>query len=589
MKTGIGTKVGFLRSGAYESMLTTICWGLKLLKVQILSLSGGTYSTFRTFLGLAITKFGDDIVFPFAGYIALAGVAIRQLSGDDEGFSLRNIIVNTALVLPEEKPTEIVTTFRPRRLTTSLNSQWWEFTIASYNGHAWTKHCTGEVSTLSSDLRPAKEPGVLPRKVEPRKWYETMRRAGLDLGPAFQNLNSIYTSTNSENKATGSVINGRQGDEANYHIHPTVIDGTLQLLGTASVNGYSRKYKNWLPTIIEKIDITRCLSDMVTSVSAKASGNSSVVGEGRCTSGGKTVMEVSGIRISLAESSLPIKSADDHATGRKELGPDLDFMDVNELITLPMAHAPYLPLLSELGQLCLLVSSRANKEFRTRVDHIRKYQNWIDSQTQSKEILAISNLDHDVVSAKIQNLVHRLSNTTAAATANALNQVCTNFNNLMSGKPFEEVISNNAMGDLYSFINECDITRFVQNLGHFKPNIRVLEIGGGRGLLASEIIKDLTVDTGKVCCSKYTVTTTAFVIEKDQQKVFDGMEYATLDISQNLAEQNFENHQYDFIVVTKDFHAAGILHKSLINIKNLLHPDGRLLLKEVCPSSNWVN
>jgi acyl transferase domain-containing protein len=80
-------------------------------------------------------KVADDIIFPFAGYIALAGEAVRQVSEINEGFSVRNIIVSIALVLPEGKPTEIMTTFRPHRLATSLNSQWWEFTIASYNGH----------------------------------------------------------------------------------------------------------------------------------------------------------------------------------------------------------------------------------------------------------------------------------------------------------------------------------------------------------------------------------------------------------------------------------------------------------------------
>jgi hypothetical protein len=58
-------------------------------------------------------------------------------------------------------------------------------------------------------------------------WYETMRKAGLDLGPSFQTLKTMKTSTNAENRTTGKAINGRQGDEANYHINPTVIDRTL--------------------------------------------------------------------------------------------------------------------------------------------------------------------------------------------------------------------------------------------------------------------------------------------------------------------------------------------------------------------------
>ena len=97
-------------------------------------------------------KIGENIVFPFAGYIALAGEAIRQMTDIEDGFSVRNIIVNTALVLTEEKPTEILSSFRPHRLTNSLNSAWWEFTITSYNGYAWTKYCVGEASALLSEI-----------------------------------------------------------------------------------------------------------------------------------------------------------------------------------------------------------------------------------------------------------------------------------------------------------------------------------------------------------------------------------------------------------------------------------------------------
>ncbi|KID94120.1 Beta-ketoacyl synthase, partial [Metarhizium majus ARSEF 297] len=97
-------------------------------------------------------KIGDDIVFPFAGYIAMAGEAVRQTTGINDGFSIQNVLVSTALVLPKGKPTEMMTTFRPKSLTTSLNSSWWEFTMASYNGHIWTKHCTGEAMALTSVL-----------------------------------------------------------------------------------------------------------------------------------------------------------------------------------------------------------------------------------------------------------------------------------------------------------------------------------------------------------------------------------------------------------------------------------------------------
>ena len=231
MKIDTGTRVESPRSGDSGSTPYHDLLGVRVAESSELEPAWRNLLHLQNVPWIRDHKVGDDIVFPFAGYIALAGEAIRQLRGAEDGFTLQNIIVSTALVLPEGKPTEIVTTFRPRRLRSSLNSQSWEFTVASHNGHTWNKHCSGEVSPLSADLGLAKEHAILPRKIAPRKWYDTMRRAGLDLGPAFQNLETISTSANSDNKASGRVVNGQQIDFVNYHIHPTVIDGTLQLPG----------------------------------------------------------------------------------------------------------------------------------------------------------------------------------------------------------------------------------------------------------------------------------------------------------------------------------------------------------------------
>ena len=534
-------------------------------------------------------KVADDIIFPFAGYIAIAGEAVRQLSGISEGFSLRNIIVSMALVLSEGIPTEIVTTFRQRRLTTSLNSQWWEFTIASYNGHVWNKHCTGETTALLSSLGPAQEPTTLPRKVGTRKWYETMRRAGLELGPSFQTLQTIETSTNAENQARGKVANGRQGDENNYHIHPTVLDGTLQLLGAASVNGHSRKYKNWLPTSIEKLSVSRCSADMVSSVSARATSNSSVVGEGRCSSEGITVLEVSGIRISLAEGSLSIHTHDTYAAARYEWSPDIGFMDIKELIRPPIDRNSHMLLLDELSQLCLLSSKRSFSGLKTEYEHIQKYIAWVESHVPSTDSPTASSLNHAETSVRIENLVHRLSDTPAASAATALHRVCTKVDLLLSGQNLEAIISDEVLTDLYRFIDQCDISKFIQHLGHSKPNLRILEIGTGRGSSAGNILKGLTRIEGQVLCSEYTLTSKGFISAKDQQKLFQKMEFATLDIGKDPGEQGFEGRQYDLVIATNVLHGTKSLQESLMNTRKLLHPDGRLLFQELCPLSKWVN
>lgn len=533
-------------------------------------------------------KVGDDVIFPFAGYIAIAGEAVRQISEVNEGFSVRNIIVSMALVLGEGKPTEMMTTFRPHRLTTSLNSPWWEFTMSSFNGHVWTKHCTGEVSALSSNLgsTQASASDSLPRKVNARKWYETMRKSGLDLGACFQTLDHIETSTNSENRAIGKVINGRQGDEANYHIHPTVIDGTLQILSAAAVSGYARKVKNWLPTSIDKLSIFRCSNDMITSVSAKATSNHSILGHGRCTSDGIVVLEASGIRMSLADGALSSEVADTHAAARYEWCSDIDFLDAKDLIRPPTDRASQIVLLEELGQLCVLSSQRALSGPETHLGHLQKYVAWIASQDQPE---ALMKMNDESLAARIEELVNCLSETSAACAATTLHQIVTKFNRLISGQPLTDVLSDEMLTTLYQFINESDISKFIQYLSHSKPNLQILELGTGRGSLVTGILRSLTRSDGQVLCSKYTFTSTGFISGKDQPKPFPNMEYSTLDISKDLEEQDFEGRQYDLVIASNAVHVTKNIRESLKNIRRLLYPGGRLLLQELCPSSKWIN
>ncbi|KAJ9306417.1 hypothetical protein DTO217A2_4156 [Paecilomyces variotii] len=539
-------------------------------------------------------KVGENIVYPFCGYIALAGEAIRQLTNVNEGFSIRNIIVSTALVLSEGKPTEIMTNFRPHRLTNSLNSSWWEFSVSAYNGRNWTKHCSGEVCALPSTPEDAVEPEPLPRKINVRKWYEKMIKGGLNLGQSFQTLETIATST-SEQQALGNIANGRQGDEGNYFIHPTALDGTLQILGAAAVNGYARKTKTWLPTSIDKVTIHRCSSDMLISSSAKLSSNFSVVGDSRCIAEGKAVVEATGIRMSLADGAGSADSNDDHAASRCEWKPDIDFLDVNDLIHIPSGHSEQSRLLEELGEICLLLSQRHFTETASHstLPHLQKYIAWIRAQSTSivtKLPSTWTGLDTQAISTRIESIKAKLADTSAAPVANAIHQICNNIDALLAGEPLEGVLQEGDLARVYGFLGQLERGEFIRALGHSKPNLRILEIGTGKGVsLHGEIIAELTHANGDVLCSNYTLTAPGYVVSESQEKLFPNMVFASLDISRDPFDQGFEEVGFDLIVASNVLYETKNVQESLVNVKRLLSPEGRLLLQELCPSSKWVN
>lgn len=120
-----------------------------------------------------------DVIFPCAGHVGMVGEAARQLcEGLYTGFALRQVVIDTAMVLTESKSTEIITTVRRAPLTDALDSAWWDFIVSSYDGTSWTKHCSGQVSALTSPPLSdrAEDASKLPRLVG--KWYQALRNVG---------------------------------------------------------------------------------------------------------------------------------------------------------------------------------------------------------------------------------------------------------------------------------------------------------------------------------------------------------------------------------------------------------------------------
>ncbi|KAI1126023.1 putative polyketide synthase [Nemania abortiva] len=546
-------------------------------------------------------KVGDDVVFPFAGYIALAGEAVRQVSGISEGFSIRNLLVSLALVIPEGKPIELITTLKPVRLTNSLNSQWWEFNVSSLNGQTWNKHCIGEVIAISSKIiwserKEARSP--LPRKIDPQNWYSTMRKTGLDLGLSFQTIQDMESSIGVEGRASAAVANAGITsviDSADYHIHPTVIDGTLQLLSCAATNGLARKVKNWLPTSIEKLDITRCSSPLKSHVSARITSNQSLFGEGLCTSGEDVVLDARGIKMSLGGDSRSNDMLDTHAAARYTWSRDIDFMDSASLAKPGIDRNSQLALLEELTKLCIISSDvHISPVMASNMTNLTHYCEWINITSGSIHTTHPQSVSRDEVNRVLGQWASRLAGTPAALAVASLHRVYTNIGSLLQGtQTLEEVLSNELSSTgLAEFVTRFDTSSFIRTIGHSKPTLRVLEISEDTTSPNLNVVQSLTLPGGEILCSKYTFTTKGYISGKDQEKLFPGMEFVTLDIAKDLTEQGFEDSTYDLIIISNSMRPYSTGPSTDItfgNIRKLMAPYGRILFHGMRSSSLWAN
>ncbi|KAF1950142.1 fatty acid synthase S-acetyltransferase [Byssothecium circinans] len=404
-------------------------------------------------------KVGDDIVLPMAGYIAMAGEAVRQISGIQEGYSVRRAVIGTALVLAEGAPTELITTFRKHRLTDSLDSDWWEFTICSHNGVAWKKHISGQVKAQSQLFGKIEAPSPLPKKVPAKTFY--LGQGHLNLGPAFRNFKDITRATTYQ-RTIATILNGRLPDTNKYHLHPTVIDSILQLSGWTMLDAHKPSHETWLPIGVEEVNISRCSVPMLGDSWMRIVNKHIPIGEAHAIVDGNIIASVSAMKVAQDLDLDVVEGEDTHAAARQAWGPDIEFLNAAELV----------------------------KSVNTSDTHV--------------------------------------------------------------------------------------LPPFLKRLTHCKPNLRVLEVASGADVPSAQVVDNLKTADGRTLCSRYTFASKdAITAPEDQPPALPNLEYAALDLSEDLSNQGFEDQKYDLVVTSSipDRSSA-----RLKNIKSLLASDGYLLL-----------
>ena len=214
-------------------------------------------------------KLGQDIVFPAAGYLAMAVEAISQATNtlgiDRPTFNVRNCSIAKALQLsadPNVEGIEVFTTLTPVRLSgTSQSKKWFEFSVISYeNGHS-TSHAQGDISIETNDAEPIsnKYPSQ-DLDLEPlaaRNWYRWFQHVGLNFGETFQTMQKIETDRKKIIMHARSQVpllqGGGQGksQQSRYIIHPITIDTMFQSAIIASTSGVMKNLTCKVPTMIE--------------------------------------------------------------------------------------------------------------------------------------------------------------------------------------------------------------------------------------------------------------------------------------------------------------------------------------------------
>ncbi|KAF2258784.1 polyketide synthase, partial [Lojkania enalia] len=220
-------------------------------------------------------KLEDQVVFPGAGYMAIAIEAVMQLkdaknSASKLAFEFRNVNISTALNVPDEndpaaKDLELHTTMSPRRISGANSSvDWCDFSISSWAAGKTMTHCTGSIR-ITQPVSKARDDSVAVENTEhfdnwpASRWYKKWHEEGFCFGPSFQSLTRFKTDNGqSRREAIGitkleAPANALGGSE--YPVHPIVIDAAIQAAIWSTTAGKVRTLKAWFPVFIPECTI----------------------------------------------------------------------------------------------------------------------------------------------------------------------------------------------------------------------------------------------------------------------------------------------------------------------------------------------
>ncbi|HDL9555719.1 TPA: L-histidine N(alpha)-methyltransferase [Escherichia coli] len=113
-----------------------------------------------------------------------------------------------------------------------------------------------------------------------------------------------------------------------------------------------------------------------------------------------------------------------------------------------------------------------------------------------------------------------------------------------------------------------------------RQSLRILEVGGGTGGTTAWLLPELN---GVPALEYHFTDISALFTRRAQQKFadYDFVKYSELDLEKEAQSQGFQAQSYDLIVAANVIHATRHIGRTLDNLRPLLKPGGRLLMREI--------
>ncbi|KAF2865597.1 hypothetical protein BDV95DRAFT_652025 [Massariosphaeria phaeospora] len=574
-------------------------------------------------------------VYPAAGMIIMAIEAVRQLlpvRSPVTGYRFKNISFQSALTLnhtSEGTETQLILRPSPAAAANPL-SKWNEFRICIFENKAWRECCRGLVIVEYEDSAwspsgikerendDARRTSFLDRalsrcriSLDKRKVYQALEKIGLGYGPPFQGLANIRVDNNGY--AVGVVnLQHRKlydtGDKCKAHlIHPTALDGILQLAFPALTGSVLDSIPTMVPTCIADLWISSEINESSTQhLDVCATSRSTGLREIQASLMAKDVsndklMLTAEASMTIVDSVRPIEPANRDPSRRfwkvvcqpdvellddaKQLGVRRDFRSIPDIVV------PDIDVKKDW--LCLIAISAViaglPPSYTAPTPHLQRYVDWMERQLvlakgssrRFEPARECSDLDPDHFHHSVRDF---------DGEGVLLANIAESLSEIVRGRidPLEFLFSNDLLERIYREGIEMKdhIKAYFKAAAHKTPGLRILEVGAGTGAMTSLILAALRTHTKHDSAIElfaeyfYTDISPGFFAQASERFAESRLNFKTLDISSDPGSQGFETGVFDIVTASDVLHATPKIEETLRNCRNLLKPGGKLVFHE---------
>jgi SAM-dependent methyltransferase len=548
-------------------------------------------------------------------------------------YKLQNVKINTAMVLTDERQTDMMFDMRATQGQISTESRWFSFTVSSVNAsNEWTEHATGMVAAETSG--PCKEitnalypkadiqaqtvdstASHLPLKSKSsssgsidRRWYSAMEAIGLGYGPSFQPLNSIQSNAG-EDEATANVLcsatKGLMIQESEYVVHPTALDGCFQLSIIAAHKGEPRTLvKPYLPVIIEQLSLWNrprpsSTHDAMVYGYGRRQGLRSIHTKLNMVDGdGQAILKARLKFLSLENSfgKVDDKKARQPYT-RLVWKPDFDRLSsqkANELFhagadnQIACRNFRKLEEISALSILDSLDCLPKDLDSEKISSHLANLLEWMTAQGRILSRDPIFNISASERKSRIASITQEVG--TEVPEALMVAKLNSRMPDIITGAvgSLDVMVEDDLLNLIYAegFGQKGaykQLEKVFELISHKEPRLKILELGAGTGGATRPVLRVLQGMSAQPKYMRYTFTdvSTAFLATaQDNFEQYHNMEFSILNIEHDTLEQGFALGTYDIVLAANVIHATSNIVKSLENCRKLLKPKGKLIIQE---------